>query len=103
MKTKTLNGILDTVSEVCEVSREELLSRCKRQEVVDARCIFVHFCKQYGFPSKVIADFLGRQRACVVDNYAHNYHYFSRVSYIMRVYSQQVSDKLSVILPDTHS
>ena len=100
MKTKTLNCILDTVSEVCEVSREELLSRCKRQEVVDARCIFVHFCKHYGFPSKVIADFLNRQRACVIDNYARNYYSYSRISFMLRVYSQQVSDKLSAILPD---
>lgn len=99
MKTELLNEILGIVSEVCEVSREELLSHCKREEVVDARCIFVHFCKEYGFQSTVLADFLNRKRPCVIDSYARNYRSYSKVSYMFRYYSAQVADKLSAKFP----
>ena len=99
MKTQMLNSILDIVSEVCEVSREDLLSHCKREEVVDARCIFVHYCKEYGFQSKVLAEFLNRKRACVVDAYARNYRSYSKVSYMFRTYSRQVCAKLAEMFP----
>ena len=99
MKTELLNEILGIVSDVCEVSREDILSHCKREEVVDARCIFVHFCKEYGFQSKVLADFLDRKRACVIDAYARNYRSYSKVSYMFRFYSRQVSDKLAEKFP----
>ena len=99
MKTQMLNNILDIVSEVCEVKREDILSHCKRSEVVDARCIFVHFCKVYGFHTEVIMRFLDRKRPCVVDSYVRNYLIFSRQSYMFRFYSKQVSDKLSAKFP----
>ena len=99
MKTSLLNDILGIVSDVCEVSREDILSHCKREEVVDARCIFVHYCKEYGFQSQVLADFLNRKRRCVIDAYARNYQYFSRQSYMFRFYSRQVSEKLSGMFP----
>lgn len=101
MKTETLNSILGVVSEVCEVSREDILSHCKREDVVDARCIFVHYCKEYGFQNQVVAEFLDRKRRCVIDAYLRNYPYFSKQSYMFRVYSRQVADKLSGILPRT--
>lgn len=101
MKTELLNDILGVVTEVCEVSREDILSHCKREEVVDARCIFVHFCKEYGFQSSVLAVFLNRKRSCVIDAYARNYRNYSRISYMFRFYSRQVSDKLSAMFPQS--
>lgn len=99
MKTELLNGILDVVSEVCEVSREDILSHCKREDVVDARCIFVYYCKEYGFKSTVLAEFLNRRRRCVIDSYIRNYPYFSRQSYMFRLCSAQVSEKLASMYP----
>lgn len=99
MKTDRLNDILDIVSEVCEVKREDILSHCKREDVVDARCIFVHYCKKYGFQSIVLMEFLNRNKPCVIDNYLRNYLLFSKQSYMFRAYSKEVSDKLSAKLP----
>ena len=95
MKTEMLNEILEVVSNVCEVSREELLSHCKREDVIDARCIFIHHCMTYGFKKQVLADFLDRKRRCVIDAYIRNYPYFYKQSYLFRLYDQQISDKLS--------
>lgn len=101
MKTELLNEILGIVSEVCEVSKEDILSHCKREDVVDARCIFVYYCRQYGFKSQVLADFLNRKRRCVIDSYIRNYPYFSKQSFMFRVYSRQVSEKLLSMFPVT--
>lgn len=101
MKTELLNSMLDIVSEVCEVSREDILSHCKREDVVDARCIFVHYCRKYGFKNQVVAEFLNRKRRCVIDAYLRNYPYFSKQSYLFRIYDRQVGDKLADMYPVT--
>ncbi len=48
MKTQILNTIAETVASVCEVSVEDIRSMCKRGDIVEARCLFVHFCYAYG-------------------------------------------------------
>lgn len=101
MRTELLNEILGVVSEVCEVSKDEILSHCKREDVVDARCIFVHFCKEYGFQSNVLMNFLGRKRRVVIDSYVRNYKYYSKQSYMFRLFCSKIADKLSVSLPKT--
>ena len=44
MKTLIFETILNTVSEVTEVSPEVLLSEKKQDEVVEARTILIWFC-----------------------------------------------------------
>lgn len=95
MRTEFLNDILSVVSDVCEVSRESILSHCKKEEVLHARCIFVYYCKEYGLPNSSLAKFLNRARGCVIDSYMQSYKYFYKQSYIFRISSAKVSDILS--------
>ena len=99
MKTELLNEVLGVVTEVCEVSREDVLSHCKKEDVLYARCIFVHQCKDYGIPNNVLAEFLNRRRGCVIDSYIQSYKYFYKQSYIFRLCSAKVSDKLASKYP----
>ena len=101
MKTMYLESIASAVSEVCEVTIDDLCSHCKRAELVDARCIFVHYCKVYGFSNESIMRFLNRTRACVIDNYNANYHIYRKQSFMFRVFSTKVAEKLAVIFPET--
>lgn len=73
MKTEILEKIASVVSEVCEVSVEQIRSHSKCAEDVDARCIFVHYCKVYGISNYTIMRYLHRQRTCVIDRYLANY------------------------------
>ena len=101
MKTQLLEEIASVVSEVCEVPVERIRSHCKSEDVVDARCIFVHFCKDYGFTNQAIMRFLHRTRTCVVDNYLCNFHVYRQQSFMLRVFCTKVADKLAVIFPRT--
>ena len=95
MKTELLNDILGVVSEVCEVSREDLLSHGKKEDVLQARCIFVHYCKEYGIPNYILSEFLNRKRGCVIDSYVQSYKYFHKQSYMFRLCDMKVSDIIS--------
>lgn len=100
-KTELLKSILNVVSEVCEISSEDILSHSKRNDIVDARCIFVHFCMEYGLPTVTIMHFLNRRRTCVINNYLQNYGIYSRQSFSFRLLCSQVSDKLSDMYPQS--
>lgn len=95
MKTELLNEVLGIVSEVCEVSREDILSHCKKEEVLSARCLFVYYCKEYGVTNQALVEFLHRKRGCVIDAYMQSYKYFYKQSYMFRLCSAKVSDILS--------
>lgn len=101
MKTQILNDILDVVSSVCEVSTNEIVSHCKRNEVVDARCIFVYSCSKIGFSADTIARFLERKRVAFVNDALHKYSNFSKLSLSFRLLSRNVAEKLASIYPTT--
>lgn len=102
MKTELLNGILNVVSEVCEIPTDQILSKCKQNDVVNARCIFVHFCIiRYGIPAITVLEFINRKRTSVISAYLQNYDIFRSQSYSFRLFCYNVADKLSAIYPET--
>lgn len=99
MKSKLLNAILNIVCEVCEVSKEDVVSMRKSEYIVEARSIFVSVCRQYGLPSGSIARFLNRKRIQAVSEMLGNYRIFSKQSYSFRLMSKEVDEKISAIYP----
>jgi hypothetical protein len=67
--------------------------------VLSARCIFVHYCKEYGIPNNVLAEFLNRKRGCVIDGYVQSYKYFYKLSYMFRLCDRKVSDIIAAKYP----
>lgn len=53
---KIFNQIIKAVSDVTEIETDVLLSSQKSEEVVDARCILVYLCREYGLYVKRISD-----------------------------------------------
>ena len=99
MKSKLLNGILDIVSEVCEVSPEDICSMRKNEYIVEARSIFAATCIEYGLSVGVIAGFLKRKRIISVYDCARNYKTFRKQSYSFRLLCDEVSTKMSEMYP----
>ena len=95
MKTLIFETILNTVSEVTEVSPEVLLSEKKQDEVVEARTILIWFCGRNGMHANDIARFVKRKHANSVNDYLEKYHYFNTTSVLFRCYVK----KLAQILP----
>lgn len=99
MKTQILNTIAETVASVCEVSVEDIRSMCKRGDIVEARCLFVHFCYAYGLQPASITQFLGRSRKNTVNDCCSNYLIFKKQSVAFRLMSMKVESMLEDILP----
>lgn len=55
----TFDAILDIVASVAEVDSQEILSKCKTAEVVDARHIFVQLMYEQGWYQSRIARKMG--------------------------------------------
>lgn len=101
MKTALLHQILMVVSEICEISENEIVSHVKKQDVVDARIIFVHYCTKYGFPAATIAKYLNRKRLCTIHDCLYNYKIYSGQSAAFRYLSAEVGKKLVEVFPTT--
>ena len=99
MKSEMLNQIAEVVAQECEVSVEDIKSACKRGDIVEARCIFVHYCYAYGLQPYSMLSFLGRKRKATVNDCSSNYLIFRRQSTSFRLMSDKVGDKLSAIYP----
>lgn len=95
MKTKLFNAILDVVSEVTEIGKEDILSFRKDEEILEARVLFVWFCNLNGMHAPDIAKFLGRKSQTSVNEKLHDYHSWSATSTIFRCYAK----KIAAILP----
>ena len=59
-KSEIFAKILQVVSQETEVSAEQILSRKKDEETVDARYLLVHFLSNQGFSQSSIAKFIGK-------------------------------------------
>ncbi len=101
MKSEILEQIATVVSGVCEVSVERIRSHNKSEDVVDARTIFVHYCRKYGLTNNSIMRYLHRTRTCVVDNYLANFYIYHQKSYMFRLSCSKIADKLEEMFPPT--
>ena len=99
MKSEILDKIAIAVSEVCEVSVDDIKSTCKQGDIVEARWIFVHFCYAYGFQPASITKYLCRCRKNTVNDCSANYLIYRRQSAAFRLMSNQVEKKLSELFP----
>lgn len=101
MKSELFAQILAIVAEICEVSTENILSTCKTSDVVEARCILVQECRNYGIPPSTIARLIHRKRIVSVYDCMNNYNDWYQQSYAFRMQCEEVSKKLSATYPRT--
>lgn len=99
-KSDIFAQILSVTSEVCNVSEDKILSKSKPDDVVEARCIFIYHCNQYGIPASAIANFLNRKTQRFANYYLRNYPTFKK-SYYFRAMSKEVGEKLCKIFEET--
>jgi hypothetical protein len=101
MKSELFAQILAIVAEICEVSTENILSTCKTSDVVEARCILVQECRNYGIPPATIARLIRRKRIVSVYDCMNNYNDWYRQSYSFRMQCEEVGRKLAETYPRT--
>ena len=99
MKTELLNQIAEVVAKECEVTVAEIKSTCKRGDIVEARCMFVHYCYVYGLQPASISKFLCRSRKNTINDCCYNYQIMRKQSFSFRLMSSKVEKILADMYP----
>lgn len=100
MKSEIFAQILSAVSEVTELSSEQILSKTKTDDLVAARSLFVHYAAKLGVPSISISRFLGRKNTHSVSSYLSDYNSFTRSSYLFRKMDSRIATLLAPYLSE---
>ena len=95
MKTIIFETILDVVSKETEVSKADIISLKKDDEILEARILFVWFCNLNGMHVPDIAKFLGRKSQSSITDKIRDYHSWSASYAAFRYYVK----KISLVLP----
>lgn len=96
MKSELFAKILGIVAEATELPTEAILSKCKSEECVAARALFVHFCCIKGIPTCAIRDYLKRKRSDCITHAHSAYYSFHKCSLYFRDLAAMIESKLSV-------
>lgn len=93
-KSEIFQIILDVVCGCVEVTPNDVLSECRKEDVVTARCLIAAYCKDYHFSNSHIQQFLHYQSHNSVRNLLDQYE--SRRSYdrSFRFYDQTAAHEL---------
>ena len=92
--------ILNVVSEVTEVKPEDVLSKCKDDDKLEARILFVWFCNLNGMHVPDIMRFLGRKSESSVTEKIRDYHSWSATSTMFRCYAKRIASILPARLEE---
>lgn len=95
MKDRIIEEVLKTVSEVTRVKTEDIISECKRNEVLEARQLFVWYCKVNGGCVVDILRFINRKHANCITEIISKYH----SNYARYTMFRMMADKISRVLP----
>ena len=100
MKTEIFDKIVNLVAETTELKKECILSSCKTEDLVAARCLFVHFCAASGIPTISIAEYMKRKKPTCVNNYLASYESFYKSSPFFRSMRNTIAKKLPEVCPE---
>lgn len=100
MKTEIFDKIVELVAETTELKKECILSSRKTEDLVAARCLFVHFCAINGIPSVSIAEYINRKKSNSVNNYLASYDAFYKSSPYFRGMRNSIAKKLPNVCPE---
>lgn len=95
MKKKSFETILAVVHEVTEVEIDDILSKRKDDDIMEAKVLLVWFCKLNGMSAYVITNFMGLKSEESVNKKLRSFHEWSAMSMMFRLYTK----KIAAVLP----
>lgn len=106
-KNSAIYDILNIVVEECTgvvnrdamVTDKDVLGKCKRENVIITRCLFVAQLRNAGYSESDIAAVLGRQKRAIHDILATAYGY-KKKSKMFRITDAKITLKIDELLPD---
>lgn len=96
--TKYIDKIVEIVSEVTEVTAEDIKSTSRKESVSFARKLVIEFCYRFGIPTSAIAIYLNRSQDGIRKLYISLIQY-SRTK-VEAETERVIADKLNSIFVD---
>jgi len=79
------------VSEVTEISKGDIISLRKDDDVLEARVLFIWFCNLNGMHVPDIMRFLSRKSESSITDKIRDYHIWSAKSSVFRCYVKRIA------------
>lgn len=95
MKKKLFDTILGVVHEATEVEIDDILSKRKDDDIMEAKVLLVWFCKLNGMSAYVITNFMGLKSEESVNKKLRSFHEWTAMSTMFRLYTK----KIAAVLP----
>lgn len=93
-KKEFFNKILETAAEVCNVSKDEIMNGCRKEDVCGARSIVVFWCNAAGFTCQSLLTCMGRSGANSMKSIEQQitYNWINRFAY--HIFLKEVGKQL---------
>ncbi len=95
-KSEIFNNVIEIVSNCTEISTKDIVSSCRRADIVDARCIAIHWLFTKGFTIYNIKELFSFQSHNSVRHNITIYNNRYKTDGYFRDLAQSVANKLSI-------
>ncbi len=97
-KSELLHMIAENVSSICDVKYDDILNGVRTQDVVDARCLTIYWCKYYGLTTSDLIKLLHKRNANSIHSIIAHYNERYEQSFFFRHLDEDVRKKLRSII-----
>ncbi len=93
-KTLIIKELLDAISDVTEIETEQILSKSRNEEIVNARCMLIYILnKKYHMTAKMISPYINQTYENIL-NQIKNFDTKIQHNNMLRIYYDIVMKKL---------
>jgi hypothetical protein len=101
MKKSGIFGIISyIVADIYEVDIVDIMSPCRKRNVVDARCLVVVYSKKYGLTNEDLLLLFGKKNNNSIAVMSEDYYSRLQTSYFFRLADDYVSNKIKETLKE---
>lgn len=93
-KLEFFNKILETSAEVCNVSKEDIMNGCRREDVCGARSIVVFWCNAAGFSCSSLLTCVGRSGSNSIKCIQNNIEEYWKTRFAYHIFVKEVGQRL---------
>lgn len=93
-KLEFFNKILETTAEVCNVSAEDIMNGCRKEDVCGARSIVVFWCNAAGFTCQSLLSCVGRTGANSIKVIERNIEDYWKTRFAYHMFVKEVGVRL---------
>lgn len=93
-KKEFFNKILEITADVCNVSKDDIMNGCRKEDVCGARSIVVFWCNAAGFACQSLLTCIGRSGANSVKSLLEQFEYNWSNRFAFHIFVKEVGQQL---------